>query len=75
MVGLQSCDIILGGFSHKLLELHAMFTMRMGQYIGIPTNRVSVFKLGRVFACFPPTADVAATGDSTVYGDDQPGVQ
>ena len=30
--------------------LHVMITMGMGHYIGITTSRVSVFKLGPVFA-------------------------
>jgi len=31
-------DIILGDFSNTLLVLHAMFRMRMGNYICIPTS-------------------------------------
>jgi len=45
--------IFLGDFSHTLLVLHAMFRTWMGNYFGIPTSRVSMFKLGRVFALFP----------------------
>jgi len=76
---------ILGDLSHALLVLHAMFKMRMGHYIGIPTSRVSVFKLGRVFMLL--MADAVATGKVSRYnvivrlpslprfwGYDQPGV-
>ena len=41
--------------------LQAMFSMRMDRYIGIPTSRVSAFKLGRVFALYFPTADAVVT--------------
>ena len=33
MVGLRSCYLILGDFSHALLVFHAMFRMRMGYFI------------------------------------------
>ena len=55
VVSIRSCDIILGDFSHNLLVLHAMFRMRMGHYIGIPTSRSA------------PTADAVATGESSYY--------
>ena len=53
-VDLWSRDILLIYFSHTLLllKLNAILRMRMGHYIGIPTSRVSVFKLGQVFALF-----------------------
>ena len=37
-------------FMIVVLTLRAMFRMQMGHYIGIPTSRVSVFKLGRTSA-------------------------
>jgi len=36
-----------------LLVLDAMFRMRMGHYIGIPTSRVSIFNVGWIFVLFP----------------------
>ena len=55
VVGLRSCNIILGDFSHTLLALHAMLSMRMGHYIGIWDSQqscISGFKLEQVFAQF-----------------------
>ena len=66
VVGLRSCDIMLGDFSHLLLVLHAVFGIylntqnhsvacaigRMGCYTGIPRNCLSIFELGPVFALF-----------------------
>jgi len=43
---------MLGDFIHTLHVLHAIFRMRTGRYIGVPTSRVSVLKLERVFALF-----------------------
>ena len=40
----------------------------MSRYIGIPTSRVSVFKLCQVFVLFPvPTADTVAAGKVNCY--------
>ena len=60
--------------------LHAVFMTGMRHYIGIPTSRIPVFKLGREFAVFPN--DAVATGEvnyynfgtSTVCGDNRPAV-
>jgi len=35
---------------HISANRDAMFMMRTGHYIGVPTGRVSIFKLGRAFA-------------------------
>ena len=52
VVDLRSCDIIFGDFSHTLLVLHPIVRMQMDLYIGIPKTRVSILKLGHVFALF-----------------------
>jgi len=47
---------IVSDFTHSLLMLHAMFMAWMGRYIGIPANRVSIYKYGQAFALFPQLA-------------------
>ena len=39
--------------------------MQMGQYIGLPNGRVSIFKLGGI--CTVPMADAVATGKISCY--------
>ena len=46
--------------------LHAIFRMRMGDYIGIPTSCVSVFKLRRVSVLFPAATDEVSCYDVIV---------
>ena len=45
-LGVISYDVMM-------LMLHAMFRVWMGRFIGIHTTRVSIFKLGQIFALFP----------------------
>ena len=57
-------------FSHTQIVLHTMFRTCKGHYIGIPTSRVSILKLGCI--CAVPSADAVAiggvSGERTIRG-------
>ena len=48
----SSWDLILSDFIHTLFVLRATCRMRMRHFIEILTSRLSVFKLGRIYALF-----------------------
>jgi len=54
----------LDDISHMLLMLHAIFRMRMAQYIGILTSCVSVYKF---FICAVFMGDTVVTGKVNCY--------
>ena len=67
MVTLWSCDIIFGNFSHTLVMLHALFRMRMGHFIGIPTSSVRICPQSGVGICAVLTAHAVVIGKVNFY--------
>jgi len=58
VAGLWTCDVILGDFSHTLFMLHAMFSIRIYNFIGISTSHLSLVKLGHVSLCCSTAREV-----------------